>query len=466
MSSSRSVQYLAHQTHHYAVCSGIVMLNKQSKQLQAVPYTLQPQVNLVTREQFEKVSKLQPILNRLVHDISMNKQFLRLSLEKVAEEDDFTRKLLEIYLEEDYDQKYQMAIHRSDYMLHFASKDKEHGVLQQVELNTISSAFGALSTKLAEMHDLFSNGEYKVEKSNSFTNIARCLKNGHQLYVDQIAKGKKFEHSPIILFVVQPDEGNFADQRHYEYELKKQYGISVIRKTLTELATDASLSSDGFLFIDGYIPVSVVYYRSGYGPNDYPSDEEWKARKKLEVSKSINCPSIGYQLAGTKKVQQMLADPKHLNPLVNNEDIANNLLETFTGIYALSDPDHTQYIKDAINNPGNYVLKPQREGGGNLIFGEKMVQLLRDERKSKSQQYILMRRICPKGTPTIFVKDGNATESVGVSELGIFGTFIGHSQTVFLNETAGYLLRTKNEGAEDGGVASGVAVLDSLAFKE
>lgn len=460
-------QHLAHQTHHYALCNGLLMQNKNTKQVQAVPYTLRPQINLVSKEQFNKVSQLQPVLNQLVHDISVNKEFLRQSLEKVIQEDEFTGKLFEIYEQEDYTNKFQMGIHRSDYMLHFADDSQKEPILQQVELNTISSAFGSLSTKITELHDFFSNGEYKVEKSNSYTNITRCLKTGHEAFLNHIAQAKKFssEQQPIILFVVQPGEGNFADQRHYEYELKRQYGISAVRKTLTELSSEAKLDSDGFLYLDN-VPVSVVYYRSGYGPNDYPSDAEWNARRTLESSKAINCPTIGYQLAGTKKVQQILADAKNLAPLVRSESHVSQLMETFTGIYALSNPDHAEFIADAIKNPQGYVLKPQREGGGNLIFGEKMVQMLQDEKLSKSQQYILMKRICPRGTATVFVKDGVTDDSFGVSELGIFGTFVGNGQNVFLSECAGYLLRTKKEGVEDGGVASGVAVLDSLAFTD
>jgi len=456
------------------------MINKHTKQVQAVPCTLSSQVNLVSREQFNKVQRIQPALNQLVQDISVNRDFLRLSLEHVIEEDDFTKKLFEIYEEQQLDEasygnKVQMGIHRSDYMLHFdQSNETNNGVLQQVELNTISSAFGALSTKATLMHQMLaSKPGVKVEVSPSFYNNVKCLHSGHQVFKNLIAKDallldthQENHREPVILFVVQPDEGNFADQRHYEYELYREYGVRCVRKTLTELATEAKVDAHGFLFIEDNVPVSVVYFRSGYGPGDYPTEQEWNARRLLESSKAINCPSIGYQLAGTKKVQQILADPKNLSQFIKDDSLVQALMETFTGIYALSNPDHAEHIADAINNPQDYVLKPQREGGGNLIFGEKMVEMLKDEKQSKSQQYILMKRICPRGTPTVFFKDGVTDESLGVSELGIFGTFVGSANKIHLNECSGYLLRTKKEGVEDGGVASGVAVLDSLAFTD
>ena len=54
--------------------------------------------------------------------------------------------------------------------------------------------------------------------------------------------------------------------------------------------------------------VVVAYFRAGYTPNDYTSDEEacWAARLKIERSTAIKCPDIGLHLAGTKKIQQVL----------------------------------------------------------------------------------------------------------------------------------------------------------------
>ena len=457
----RSYQQLAQQTHHYALVNGLLHQNRHTKQIHAIPHTIQSQVDLITREQFNKVQNIQPLLNKLVHDISLNPSFLKTHLEKVVKDDEFTARLLQIYEEQQYKDKIQMGVHRSDYMLHYDSPDQKDAVLQQVELNTISSAFGALSTELTNMHHYYSTGGYKVELSQSKYNISKCMAQGHEVFKERYSQQLKRE--PIVLFVVQPGEGNFSDQRQYEYQLKRDYEIIAIRKTLTEVAECAKLDENNMLVVDNEYPVSVVYYRAGYGPGDYPSEKEWEARKMLETSLAINCPSIGYQLAGTKKVQQVLADENILKLFVHDQTDLRNLLDTFTGIYSLENPDHVQFIQDAIQNPQAYVLKPEREGGGNLIYGEKMADMLKDNSVGKSQ-YILMRRICPRGTPTVFVKDGEFEEALGVSELGIFGTHIADSQKVYLSACAGYLLRTKKEGVEDGGVASGVAVMDSIAF--
>ena len=55
--------------------------------------------------------------------------------------------------------------------------------------------------------------------------------------------------------------------------------------------------------------ISVVYFRAGYIPEDYRSNKQWEARRLLESSRAIKCPTIITQLAGCKKVQQVLTMP-------------------------------------------------------------------------------------------------------------------------------------------------------------
>lgn len=46
---------------------------------------------------------------------------------------------------------------------------------------------------------------------------------------------------------------------------------------------------------------------AGYTPDDYPGEEEWEARALVERSDAFKCPSVAYQLAGAKKIQQASA---------------------------------------------------------------------------------------------------------------------------------------------------------------
>lgn len=75
-----------------------------------------------------------------------------------------------------------------------------------------------------------------------------------------------------------------------------------------QIEASGVLGEDGTLTVEaGGAEVAVVYFRAGYAPNDYFGRAEWDARLKLERSTAIKSPSIGYHLAGTKKVQQVLA---------------------------------------------------------------------------------------------------------------------------------------------------------------
>lgn len=64
--------------------------------------------------------------------------------------------------------------------------------------------------------------------------------------------------------------------------------------------------------------MAVVYFRAGYAPEDYFGQSEWDARLKLERSKAIKSPNIAYHLAGTKKVQQVLAEEGQVGIVAEN----------------------------------------------------------------------------------------------------------------------------------------------------
>lgn len=59
------------------------------------------------------------------------------------------------------------------------------------------------------------------------------------------------------------------------------------------------------------------------------------------------------------------------------------------------------------------------------------------------------------------VRHGKVTTADVVSELGVYGLWVSDGDTIHLNEAGGHLLRTKTSDSNEGGVASGFAVLDS-----
>ena len=70
-------------------------------------------------------------------------------------------------------------------------------------------------------------------------------------------------------------------------------------------------------------------------PEAYTSEAEWEARLLMERSNAIKCPSIQYQLAGSKKIQQELARPGVLEKFLTDPNEVASVREVFTGLYSL-----------------------------------------------------------------------------------------------------------------------------------
>lgn len=173
-----------------------------------------------------------------------------------------------------------------------------------------------------------------------------------------------------ILFVIEDVTYNICDQRFHEFYIREHYPhIRVVRKTLTQIHKEAELGPNAELMIGG-IQMSVVYFRAGYEPDHYHSKNEWDARLLMERSAAIKSPSIHYHLAGTKKVQQALAMNGVLERFLTDADEVRRVKEIFTGLYSLDkDEGGDEAVAMALKNPEGFVMKPQREGGGNNIYG-------------------------------------------------------------------------------------------------
>ena len=274
----------------------------------------------------------------------------------------------------------------------------------------------------------------------------------------------------VILFVIEDVTYNICDQRFHEFYIRENYKhIRVVRKNLTEIYSEGKLGPNKELII-GEDVVSVVYFRAGYEPGHYPSNNEWDARLMIERSAAIKCPSIHYHLAGTKKVQQALALPGMLNRFLSDEDQIKRVKDIFTGLYSFDKNEGgDEAVKMALENPENFVMKPQREGGGNNIYGLDIPEALAKMSDVERAAYILMERISPPISRSYMLRPGaqSSPEIVDMlSELGIFGAIIGSKGKIVYNHQVGHMLRTKLSSANEGGVAAGLGALDSVYLSD
>lgn len=451
---------------------------------------------------FDQAMQSAELFGRLVHLVAQDPEYIENALRSVA--DPFTARLkaiLRTVLAEGLAQPLSMGIHRSDYMIHQGEQ------LQQVEINTISSAFGALSHRMSDFHShliqnwsRLSDGKLDastlsdesgawqrelLEKEHlenpSLEKFVDLFNSALDAYCAQ--RGISRSAKVAVLMIVQPGERNSVDQRWLQYRMEQKHGIHVLRHSLNyveQRVASIDASSDYVLTLDGY-EVAVAYYRAGYTPTDYPSEDEWNARLKIERSKAIKCPSVAYHLVGTKKMQQYLALPGQVERFIKNEDEAKALRNCFTGLYSLSVDDMLakdvesseqakaeqtlaveKVIKLALENSHRYVMKPQREGGGNLLTNEDMVHALKTMSPEERSDYILMERIEPETHTTILFRDSQFVNTACIAELGVYCLVLADVDgKELVNRNGGWLLRSKPADVEDGGVAAGRAFLDS-----
>eukprot|EP00092_Neocalanus_flemingeri_P009940 GFUD01010718.1.p1 GENE.GFUD01010718.1~~GFUD01010718.1.p1 ORF type:complete len:482 (+),score=144.35 GFUD01010718.1:71-1516(+) len=447
----------------YALMHGICMRQKDKFDRDALhfaPFVLFP--TPFPRDEYNKAVELQTILNELMHKVAHDYDFLKESLKHAIKVDDFTGRLWYIYetimSEGGPTQELDVGLFRSDYFYCCGSKG-----IKQVEFNTIASSFGCVTSKLVQAH------KYVVAEAGRGDLLKDIPDNGalEGLSGGLIEAWKIYDKpQSAIMFLVEDVTYNICDQKFHEFEIRRQCPeVYVIRKTLTELGNRAEMKEDKSLWIDGH-EVAVVYMRCGYHPDQYPTEKEWEARLMMERSLAIKSPSISYHLAGTKKVQQELAKPGQVERFLGDKAQIESVRDIFTGLYSLDhDEVGNKSYEAAISSPEKFVLKPQREGGGNNVYGADIKPFLEKIKDSEERNaYILMDRIQPPITTNYMVRPGQAKAQLVdvISELGIFGYVIGDKNSIHTNKYVGQMLRTKLSHVDEGGVAAGLGALDSV----
>jgi len=468
----------------YAMSHGLVYADKDQagdpSRATQCPIALLPLQ--VPARAFAEVVSLSPLWNRLVDAVARDTEWLHGTLANAAQADPFTRRLVDmsraLHAPPGLRQRTFLGIHRSDYMLHEPEgTGPSDARFLQVELNTIASSFGALASKTADLHSFLlhrcgvcsddasvalrekfnfresSELQGRLPANETLRQIPRALATAHVVYG---APGA------VVVFIVQGDERNFADQRFLEFALWQDHGVAVLRKTLREMHDEGTVdAASGRLRLSGGPEVSVVYFRAGYSPGDYPSEAEWAGRLLIERSLAIKCPSVDYQLVGAKKVQQALARPGVVERFVGPSASAK-LRACFAGLWGLGPGEgDADIVGEALGAPQRYVMKPQREGGGNNFYGDDIPAKLGALSVEERGAYIMMQRIMPRPQDAVLTRAGTFSVLPTVSEFGFYSVFVGSGEQVHLSEHAGHLVRTKAEGVDEGGVAAGYAVVNS-----
>ncbi|KAI1285166.1 Glutathione synthetase [Halotydeus destructor] len=462
-----SLSEIENETRDYSLVKGIVLRSKTLEIdtiVEQAPVTIFP--SPFPRKYFELAVSLQQDVNLLMHRISFDHAFLKASLERTIIGDEFTRNLFELYEtveKEGRTQPVSFSLTRADYML---DAKKEGLEMKQIEVNMISTGFSFMGPKLSQLH------RHIVSKYGKPDDL-KCLPENKSDFPFAQAHIDAWEvygtPGSVVLFVVEDTRTiSLSDQRSMEFRIGElRPDVRVVRRTFAQLLECAKLRDNQRLFIDHNDEVAVVYFRYGYLPEHYRSPEYWKLRHLLERSRAVKCPSLGGQLSGSKKIQQVLCDKTLLEKFIDTK-AADRMYPTFAGIWSLdkTEQGNSNYAK-ILQDPESYVLKPQREGGGNNIYGEDVKPfLLNLDRLDTREAYIAMDHIRPPTLNNLISSPVKLPESDSPfhqinCELGIFGAILGDANSIILNREAGHMIRSKRTCHNEGNVVAGLGVIDS-----
>lgn len=257
--------------------------------------------------------------------------------------------------------------------------------------------------------------------------------------------------TPLIVFVVEPNEDNIFDQRKIAQALE-QRGCRVVRLTLAEIDARLDRAQAPLCVLRDIGVVHALYFRTGYNPADYRSGETHdtsrllRLRAELETLQIALAPTIPLQLASAKAVQAHWA--ANINDGVD---------------FAALHTGH-QFMHDLcapnISDWSEWLLKSQGEGGGNVVQGDAIPLQLEKLSAREKPDWLLMRRIhvTPRSQVVPMLRKGRI-EFVRhlMSELGLF--VLGDDL-----HDGGYLLRSKPVHALETGVHRGEGMIDVVAL--
>ena len=382
--------------------------------------------------------------------VAQNSDFLREILEPTAKVDEFVRFLLSLIPNEKR-QDQQLLINRNDFLF----ERKENGELQplQVEFNTISASFAHLSGRVTALHQQLQ--QENILKADPLPHDAIS---GFASGIKETIENLGWQDAALLM-LVQPKERNWFDQMGL-FAALSQRGVKVVRATLAEVHQKGKLKN-GDLWV-GPQRIGIVYFRAGYAPGDLPDEDSRSARRMLEASSAVLVPEASMQLAGTKKIQQVLAESGILSEFVP-ESVADQLMAYFAMMFGLEEEVEGRPARDFLaENAEQFVLKPQREGGGNNVYGAEIRDFLTSLPTSEDRAWIAMKRIEAETVESLLVVQEQAQSHQSISELGIFGLLLAQSGDLRINMPLGHLVRTKASNVNEGGVVAGYACLNSL----
>ncbi|CAK8679363.1 unnamed protein product [Clavelina lepadiformis] len=256
---------------HHSLSKGIVLWEADDqliKTCKPASFTLLP--SPVTKEGFQFLTSLQPHINKLLHKVSHDHQFMAMALESLVNVDDFTRRLYDLYKASKCSGRkgLELGVFRSDYMFHLEVDEngKESHIPKQIEMNTMACALMDFGSQITSVHSSILTDAgmetltSQLPSNKALSEIGFGFRAAWEAYNNPDA---------ILLFVIHEFDPNSFDLQAMEDAIFKiNKDILIRKKKFSELLGSVMLTQDKKLMVNDE-EVAVVYFQTGYGPEDY-----------------------------------------------------------------------------------------------------------------------------------------------------------------------------------------------------
>lgn len=436
----------------------------------------------ITRAHYTNLKLSVNLLGKLVHFASEDHEFIQQAISPITSGDPFFEALLsmhqQLHQSSSTAPRLPLLIMRSDFMDDRAAGPK------LIEFNGIAAGMGPFGQRIHQLHhylrqqwtDIY--GQWSSHQHGELVDnpAIERLSQGIAKATFKIKQEFGDNGPATFLMVVQEHEDNVFDQHLLEVALQHK-GIKTLRRTFRELFGNLSTGPNQRLVLSGVGGIDTVYLRAGYQYRDYCGKDLSEqaccaaliqTRILIEQHRVAVNATVSQQLATSKRVQMLLSswDAQALTRFSLTLSEAKIVKETLGEMRPVSEKSAAWFKQRPVDE---WVLKNQGEGGGHCIFAQdiypKLMQLIPDE----YQAWSLMRRLhpIPRTTPALLVRKGELQRVDDlISEIGMFTVHIDGHPGVDEQGYAGYLIRSKSARTTEGGVHSGLGVLDSLMFSD
>ncbi|PKG76632.1 glutathione synthase [Shewanella sp. GutCb] len=435
----------------------------------------------ISRERYAHLTASVNLLGKLVHFASENHAFLHQAISPITSGDPFFNALLimhkQIHDSPSSAKRLPLLLMRSDFM-----DDTTDGP-RLIEFNGIAAGMGPFGQKVHQLHKYL-----QLQSAQAYSKWGRLdaelvdnpaierLSLGIATAAQKIKSEFDDAGPAVFLMVVQADEDNVFDQHLLEHALQAK-GNRTVRRTFRQLHGKLSTGVNDRLILEDVGAIDTIYLRAGYQYCDYQAhdliskvccDALMQTRIFIEKHRVAVNATVSQQLATSKRVQMLLSSmtPKELTAFGLSVDEAMVVSELLGEMVPITEKSAT-WIKQRPTD--EWVLKNQGEGGGHCIFGDDIHQKLLTLQPNEYQAWSLMRRLhpAPRSAPALTIRKGELLQIDDlISEIGMFTVHIDGIPATTEQGYAGYLIRSKSARATEGGVHSGMGVLDSLAFSD